>query len=76
MASQPSHKSLLLQYTQKKRLPAPQYAAKLIAGGFRSTVTVYRPSGVRLTFTSDTCTLKRESEEEAARLACYDMDLI
>ena len=71
-----SCKSLLQQYTQKKRLPSPQYGATITSGGFRSTVTVYRPSGVRLTFTSDTQRLKRDAEEEAAKLACMELDLL
>lgn len=75
-ASTVSFKNLLQEYTQKLKLSLPRYTTEPTAVGFKSTVSVQRPSKESVIFTGEEQSVKKAAEQDAARIACIELNLL
>jgi len=71
-----SYKNLLQEYTQKSKLSLPHYETERTEEGFKSTVSIYKSSGEMVTFTSGGYSVKKAAEQEAAKIACIELNLL
>ena len=71
-----SFKNLLQEYSQKLKLSLPCYTTERAAGGFRSTVSVQRSSGETVDFTGGAHFVKKAAEQDVARIACTELNLL
>ena len=70
-----SFKNLLQEYTHKSKLSLPHYETERTEEGFKSTVSIYT-SGKSMTFTSAAYPVKKAAEQEAAKIACTELNLL
>lgn len=71
-----SFKNLLQEYTQKLKLSLPRYTTEPTAVGFKSKVSVQRPSKETVIFTGEEQSVKKAAEQDAARIACIELNLL
>ena len=71
-----SYKNLLQEHVQKQGLTLPHYETERVEEGFKSTVKVHRHGNESLTFTSSPQPVKKGAEQEAAKAACLELNLI
>lgn len=71
-----SYKNLLQEHMQKKGLTLPHYETERVEEGFKSTVKVHRQGNKSMTFTSSPQPVKKGAEQEAAKAACFELNLI
>ena len=71
-----SFKNLLQEYTQKLKLSLPRYTTEWTAVGFKSKVSVQRPSKETVIFTGEEQSVKKAAEQDAARIACIELNLL
>ena len=71
-----SYKNQLQEHTQKQGLPLPHYETERVELGFQSTVRVHRAGSDSVEFISGPQPVKKAAEQEAAKLACIELNLI
>ena len=73
-----SYKNLLQEYTHKNKVSLPRYETERTEEGFQSTVSLRgpAPSGDLLVFTSGGYPVKKAAEQEAAKMACVELNLL
>ncbi len=73
-----SFKNILQEYTHKNKGSLPHYETERTDEGFQSTVRLHRagPSSDHLVFTSGGYPVKKAAEQEAAKMACIELNIM